>query len=155
MSCVIRAGGLDDPRVVAMIDHHRRTAAAQTEPGSAHALDLSGLKSDAVRFFSAWDAGGELLGVGAWKRLSGAHGEVKSMHVALAARGRGVGAAVLAHILADARASGVTRLSLETGAWDYFRPAHALYRRHGFVECGPFEGYGEDRNSLFFTREIG
>jgi len=149
----IVAGGLDDPRVVALLRHHIATAAAQTEAGSAHALDVSGLRAPGVDFWSAWD-GDDLVGTGALKALTPAHGEVKSMHTQEAARGRGVGAAMLAHIIAAARAKGMSRLSLETGSWPYFRPAHGLYRKHGFAECGPFEGYVEDRNSLFFTREI-
>jgi putative acetyltransferase len=149
----IVAGGLDDPRVVALLRHHITTAAAQTEPGSAHALDVGGLKAPGVDFWTAWE-GGTLLGTGAMKQLSPTHGEVKSMHTAEPARGRGVGAAMLSHIIAAARAKGMTRLSLETGSWDYFRPAHALYRKHGFVECGPFEGYVEDRNSVFMRLEL-
>ena len=146
-------GGLDDPRVVALLTHHIASAAAETEPGSAHALDVSGLKAPGIDFWTAWD-GDTLLGSGALKQLAPTHGEVKSMHTAQAARGQGVGAAMLTQIIATARAKGMTRLSLETGSWDYFLPAHALYRKHGFEECAPFEGYAEDRNSLFFTREV-
>jgi putative acetyltransferase len=146
----IVAGGLDDPRVVALLRHHIASAAAETEPGSAHALDVDGLKVPGVDFWSGWD-GETLVATGALKQLSPSHGEVKSMHTQEAARGRGVGAAMLGHIIAAARARGMTRLSLETGAWPYFLPAHALYRRHGFVACEPFGDYVPDRNSLFMT----
>lgn len=143
-------GGLDDPRVVALLDYHRRSAAAETEPGSAHALDLSGLRAPSVSFWSAWD-GETLVGVGALKRLSDDHGEVKSMHTVEAARGRGVGSTMLRHIIASARDAGMRRLSLETGSWPYFAPARAMYARHGFVECEPFGDYVPDRNSTFMT----
>jgi putative acetyltransferase len=73
------------------------------------------------------------------------------MHTAEAARGRGVGAAMLRHIVGRARAAGLARLSLETGAWPYFAPARALYARHGFVECGPFGDYRPDPHSVFMT----
>ena len=149
----IICGGLDDPRVHALLEHHLRTARAQTAPGSAHALDLSGLKSPDVMFWSAWD-GERLLAVGALKRLSAADGEIKSMHTAEDGRRRGVGSAIVRHILAEARAMGLTRVSLETGSWDYFRPARALYGKHGFVECGPFGEYVEDPNSIFMTLEL-
>jgi putative acetyltransferase len=76
------------------------------------------------------------------------------MHTAEAARGRGVGSALLREIMAAARARGMTRLSLETGSWPYFLPARALYARHGFVECGPFGDYVEDPNSVFMTLEL-
>ena len=149
-------GGLDDPRVVALLHAHLTRARAETAPGSAHALDLSGLRSPDVTFWSAWDgaaSGGDLLlvGVGALKRLAADHGEVKSMHTAEAARGRGVGAALLRHVIEAARARGMSRLSLETGAWPYFAPARALYARHGFVGCAPFGDYRPDPDSVFMT----
>jgi putative acetyltransferase len=94
------------------------------------------------------------LGFGALRRLSADHGEVKSMHVAEAARGRGIGSALLRRIIAAGRESGMERLSLETGSWDYFRPARALYERHGFVECAPFGGYAPDPNSVFMSLDL-
>jgi putative acetyltransferase len=79
------------------------------------------------------------------------HGEVKSMHTVREMRGRGIGSAMLGHIIAAARAWGMSRISLETGSWAYFFPAHALYRRHGFVDCPPFGDYIPDPNSLFMS----
>jgi putative acetyltransferase len=149
----IMEGGLDDPRVVALLHVHLSRARAETAPGSAHALDLSGLRAPEVSFWSAWE-GEELLGVGALKRLDAEHGEVKSMHTAEAARGRGVASALLREILAAGRRRGMRRLSLETGSWAYFLPARALYASHGFVECGPFGDYREDPNSVFMTLEL-
>jgi putative acetyltransferase len=147
-------GGLDDPRVVELLRSHLTRARAETAPGSAHALDLSGLRAPDVTFWSAWE-GDAVVGVGALKRLSAEHGEVKSMHTAEAARGRGVGSAMLRHIMEAARARAMSRLSLETGSWPYFVPARALYARHGFVECGPFGDYREDPNSVFMTVGLG
>lgn len=76
------------------------------------------------------------------------------MHTVIEHRGQGVGSAIVDHIVEAARKMGITRLSLETGSWDYFKPAHALYRRHGFVDCGPFGDYKADPNSLFFTLAV-
>ena len=146
-------GGLDDSRVEALLQLHLTRARAETAPGSAHALDLSGLRAPDMSFWSVWE-GDELLGVGALKQLSTEHGEVKSMHTAEAARGRGVGSALVRHIMAEGRTRGMRRLSLETGSWPYFLPARALYARHGFVECGPFGDYREDPNSVFMTIEL-
>src|SRR3712207_1876411 len=143
-------GGLDDPRVVALLDTHVARAQAETARGSAHALDRTELKARDVTFWSVWE-GDEVVGVGALRQLSAEHGEIKSMHTAEAARGRGVASALLRHIMATARARGMTRLSLETGSWPYFLPARALYTRHGFVDCGPFGSYREDPNSVFMT----
>jgi len=149
----ITSGDFSDPRVIDLLRFHLNAARAQTAPGSAHALDLAGLQSPDIGFWSMWD-GETLLGVGALKRLSSDHAEIKSMHTAQFARRRGVGSAMLKHIISVARASGISRLSLETGSWDYFEPAQALYRSHGFVECPPFADYVLDPNSVFMTLEI-
>jgi len=146
-------GGMSDPRVVELLQIHLTTAWAATAPGSAHALDLRGLQSPDISLWTVWDDD-TLLGVGALKRLSADHGEVKSMHTAQAMRRRGAGSAMLRHIIATARARGMRRLSLETGSWDYFRPAHAFYRSHGFVDCGPFADYALDPNSVFMTLDL-
>jgi putative acetyltransferase len=133
-------GDLSDPRVVDLLRIHLTSARSATAPGSAHALDLSDLQSSDISFWTIWK-NEILLGIGALKRLSADHGEVKSMHTAQSMRRRGAGIAMLHHIIATARASGMSRLSLETGSWDYFWPAHTLYRSHGFVECPPFADY--------------
>jgi putative acetyltransferase len=143
-------GGLDDPGVVELLHTHTTRARAETAPGSAHALDLSGLRAPEVTFWSGWEDDA-VVGVGALKRLSADHGEIKSMYTAEVARGRGVGSSMLRHIVAAARASGMSRVSLETGSWPYFSPARALYARHGFVECAPFGDYRPDPNSVFMT----
>lgn len=143
-------GGLNDPRVQALVALHQRLAREATAEGFAFALDLSGLRVPGIRFFSAWD-GEELLGVGALKRLAPDHGEVKSMHTAQAARRRGVGAALLRHIIDQARAAGMARLSLETGTSAYFQAAVALYLAQGFVPCGPFGDYAASSENRFLT----
>jgi putative acetyltransferase len=149
----ISPGDLNDPRVIDLLQIHLTSARAETAPGSAHALDLTGLQSPDISFWTIWE-GEALLGVGALKRLSSDHGEVKSMHTAQSARRRGVGSAMLQHIIATARKSGMSRLSLETGSWEYFRPARALYRSHGFAECGPFADYVPDPNSVFMSLDL-
>ena len=136
----IIAGDLSDPRVVDLLQIHVTSARAETATGSAHALDLAELRSPDISFWTIWDDE-TLIGVGALKRLSADHGEVKSMHTVQRMRRRGAGSAML-------------RLSLETGSWDYFAPARALYRSHGFVECLPFDGYVLDSNSVFMTLDL-
>src|SRR5919109_1263397 len=100
-------GGLDDPHVVSLLHTHVTRARSETGRGSAHALDLDALRAPEITFWSAWE-GDAVVGVGALKRLSADHGEVKSMHTAEAARGRGVGSALLRQIMATARARGMT-----------------------------------------------
>lgn len=146
-------GNLDDPKVHALLEHHVASARAATAPGSAHALDLNGLRAPDITFWTAWDDD-VLLGVGALKRLSSDHGEIKSMHTVRDRRRTGVGSAMLLHIMDAARAMGMSRLSLETGSWEYFKPARELYKRHGFVECLPFGEYVLDPNSVFMCRDL-
>jgi putative acetyltransferase len=146
-------GDFSDPRVTDLLRIHLTTARAQTAPGSAHALDVDGLQVPDITFWTIWEDE-TLLGVGALKRLSADHGEVKSMHTAEPVRRMGAGSAMLRHIIAAARACSMTRLSLETGSWDYFRPARAFYARHGFVECPSFADYVPDSNSVFMSLDL-
>ena len=95
-----------------------------------------------------------MLGFAALKQLTPEHGEIKSMHVVESQRRKGAGTALLDHLIARAHAKGLCRLSLETGSWDYFRPAQALYRSHGFIECAPFGDYRPDHNSIFMTLDL-
>lgn len=147
-------GDLGDPRVIDLVLIHLKRARAETAPGSAHALDLTALQSPDICFWTTWDDE-VLLGFGALKRLSADHGEVKSMHTVESERGKEIGSAMLRHIITAARALAISRLSLETGSWDYFRPARALYRKHGFVECAPFGDYLPDPNSVFMSLDLG
>ena len=153
------AGGqaaADDPRkpdVRGLLDRHLVFALAQTPPEHSFALDVAGLLDPAVTLFS-FRAGGSLLGIGAIKRLDAQHAEIKSMHIAEAARGRGIGTAMLAHLLGVARAAGFCRVSLETGTTAAFASARALYQRAGFILCGPFAGYQPTEDNLFMTLEL-
>jgi putative acetyltransferase len=149
----ILLGRLDDVRVQSLIAHHARTSRAETAPGSAHALDLDGLRDPAVTLWSAWE-GDTLVGIGALKRLSERHAEIKSMHTVETHRRTGVGSRLLQHILNVAQKRGFTRVSLETGSSPYFEQARSFYRSHGFVECAPFGDYLADTNSTFMTLEI-
>jgi putative acetyltransferase len=146
-------GGLDDPRIIALLEAHLAAARATSPPESVHALDLDGLKSPELSFWSVRD-GEAVLGVGALKALSADHGEVKSMYTHETARGRGVGGTMLRHIIETATIRGHVRLSLETGSQDYFAPARSLYARHGFEVCPPFGDYVLDPNSVFMTLDL-
>jgi len=67
---------------------------------------------------------------------------------------RGVGRAILAHILAEARRAGYSSVWLETGSTEPFIPALKLYESAGFTRCGPFEDYTDDPFSVFMTRTL-
>ena len=146
----IRIDDLRGPEIAALLEEHLAQMHEQSPPESVHALDLDKLRSPDIRFWTAWDDG-QLVGCGALKALSPDHGEVKSMRTPQALRRRGAGRALLAHIVAEARARGYRRLSLETGSSEAFAPAQRLYESVGFVRCGPFGDYAEDPHSVFMT----
>lgn len=150
-----RLDDLRDPRIALFLQEHLEDMRAFSPPGSVHALDLDALRQPHIRLWSAWaDDGPTLAGTGALKRISATHGEIKSMRTARSLRGCGVAGAILRHLLGAALASGWQRLSLETGAQPFFAPARALYGRHGFTVCPPFEGYSEDPSSCFMTLRL-
>lgn len=138
------------PEVLPLLQRHLDLMWASSPPESVHALDPAELAADGIAFFTLRE-GDAVLGMGAVKRISPVHAEIKSMHVVAEARGRGLARVLLDHLLAEARALGYGRLSLETGVEDVFAPARALYATAGFAECPPFEGYVEDPNSVFMT----
>jgi putative acetyltransferase len=150
-----RLDDLRDPRIAVFLREHLADMRAVSPPESVHALDLDGLRVPQIAFWSAWTDGGRTLaGTGALRHIDAAHGEIKSMRTAAALRGRGVASAILSHLLDQARAMGWQRVSLETGSQPFFAPARALYARHGFEPCGPFEGYGPDPASCFMTLRL-
>lgn len=131
---------LTDERTRALLAFHLAGMQSNSPPGHSFALDLSGLQAPGVTVWTAWD-GEAITGIGALKRLGDGGGELKSMRTHPDHLRRGVGAALLEHIIAVARAEGLVRLSLETGSGDAFEPALALYRRRGFVEGAAFGDY--------------
>jgi putative acetyltransferase len=153
MSVKIVEGGLDNEQVLALLKFHYDTNISVTPKGSAHVFDVSRLKAADIFFWSAW-LGETLMGVGALKVMDAENGEVKSMHTLQTSRRAGVGGLILRHILDEARMKGLKRLYLETGSFDYFAPARALYAKHGFEECGPYGDYKPDPNSTFMMKEI-
>ena len=145
---------VDDPRkpdVTALLERHLVFSTSETPPEHSFALDVSGLIHPAITFFSYRADDGQLLGVGALKLLDRESGELKSMHTAAEARGRGVGRSVLAHIIGVARERGLRRIYLETGTTPGFAAARALYASEGFIPCGTFGGYPITGDNTFMT----
>ncbi|MBA3910867.1 MAG: GNAT family N-acetyltransferase [Rhodobacter sp.] len=138
------------PDLELLFQRHTADMHADTPPESIHMMDKAALAAPGIRFFVLRD-GGNPLAMGAFKRIDAVHAEIKSMHVLHEARGRGLSKAMLEHLVAEARAEGFARLSLETGVQPTFVAARALYARAGFVDCPAFEGYVDDPNSVFMT----
>ncbi len=154
MSLTVRKEPPDHPEILALLEQHLAWSRSSSPPESCHVLDRAGLADPRITFYAAREEE-ILLGVGALVELDRLNGEVKSMHTAEAARGRGVASALLAQIVAEARRRGYTRLSLETGSNEPYAAARSLYLKNGFQPCAPFGNYRPDPNSAFMTLALG
>ena len=144
---------LSGPEIAEFLDEHVLEMRAITPLECKHALDLDGLRKPEITFWSVMDDD-TLVGCGAIKRLDDGHAELKSMRTAPTRKGRGIASHLLEHIITEARQMGFTRLSLETGAAEFFRPARKLYEKFGFDYCEPFADYRPDPHSVFMTRAL-
>jgi putative acetyltransferase len=145
---------VDDPRkadVRALLERHLTFCLSETPPEHSFALDVDALVQPGIAFFSYRDPVGTILGVGAIKELDPSQAEIKSMHTAAEARGRGVGRAMLDHLLSEARSRGYRRVSLETGTTPGFAAARAMYASRGFVPAEPFADYFRTGDNTFYT----
>ena len=147
----IATDDLSAPDIRALLQQHFDAMLATSPAGSCHFLDFDGLVDPAVTFWAIREDAA-LAGCGALREIDARHGEIKSMRTADSHLRRGAAARMLDHIIAEARARGYRRLSLETGSGEAFEPAINLYRRRGFVDCGPFGDYRDDPFSRFMTR---
>jgi putative acetyltransferase len=148
---------VDDPRkaeVRELLERHLTFCLSETPPEHSFALDVDALVQPTIAFFSYREPDGTLLGVGAIKELDPAHAEIKSMHTAAEARGRGVGRAMLDHLLSVARSRGYHRVSLETGTTPGFTAARALYASRGFTPAEPFADYARTEDNTFYTLSL-
>jgi len=118
-----------------------------------YALDASKLFSPDITVFGA-RIDGELVGVGAIRKLDAHHAELKSMHTLAKSRGSGVGKAMVAHIEQFAKEQGVKRISLETGATEPFKPARLLYKSLGYQDCEAFGDYVLSEDNTCMTKLI-
>jgi putative acetyltransferase len=144
---------LSGPEIVDFLIEHDQEMQSITPLESSHALDLDGLRNPEITFWSVVD-GDTLAGCGAIKRLDAGHAEVKSMRTKLTLKRSGIASLLLEHIVTEAKCMGFTRLSLETGATEFFRPARKLYEKFGFHYCEPFADYQPDPYSAFMTRVL-
>ena len=143
----------DDPALRPLIAAHVAAMRGACPDTGCHVLNASGLGAPGVQVYALRD-GDAVLGMGALRPLAPGWAELKSMHVRIDQRGRGLGRALLDRLIAQARAQGVTRLSLETGHAPVFAVAVALYRAAGFSVCDAFGPYAPDPASLFMEMRL-
>ena len=153
MNLTFRLDDLSGAPTRSLIARHLAGMRESSPPESVHALDIDGLRGPDITFWSVW-VGEEVVGCGALKRLDAHRGEIKSMRVADAFLGCGIGRAILEHLIREAQAQEMKSLWLETGSAEAFVPALRLYESAGFTRCSPFDGYVEDPFSVFMTRAI-
>ena len=146
-------GNFDHPEVNELLTKHFIELRAASPEGSAHVLDITGLKVSSIKFWSLWKYN-ELFGCGALKFLDDGHGEFKSIRVNDNFRRQGNGMNVITHLIKEAKKLNVTKLSIETGAGDFFKPARDLFNKCGFEKCEPFAHYKKDVNSVYLTKSI-
>ena len=147
-------GNFDNPEVHELLIKHFIELRAASPEGSAHVLDIPGLKTPSIKFWSLWQ-NNMLMGCGALKFLDKKHGEFKSIRIHDNFRKTGNGINVINHLIDEAKKLNIIRLSIETGAGDFFKPARKLFKKCGFEACKPFAHYKEDFNSIYFTKNLG
>ena len=149
----IRVDDLSGEQTRELLRLHLAGMHANSPPESVFALDLSGLRAPEMTVWTVW-IDSAVAGIGALKDLGDGTGELKSMRTHPDFLRRGVAAALLEHIIAEARARGMRRLSLETGSGPAFEPALALYRRRGFVDGEAFAPYVRSPFNQFLHLEL-
>ena len=146
-------GNFDNPEVHELLIKHFIELRSVSPVGSAHVLDIIGLKDSSIKFWSLWDEN-NLMGCGALKFLDKGHGEFKSIRVSDRFRIMGNGLKIINHLISEAKKLNIKRLSLETGAGDFFLNARKLFDKCGFEPCQPFSHYKDDINSVYMTMLI-
>ena len=146
-------GNFEDKNVNDLLKKHFIELRSVSPEGSAHVLNIEGLKDNSIQFWSFWE-NDELLGCGALKFLDKHHGEFKSIRVSDKFRKKGMGEKIISHLIAEAKKLGIKKLSVETGAGEFFNPARKLFKKFGFKVCKPFAHYKNDPNSCYFNLDI-
>ena len=146
-------GNFEHPEVNELLTKHFIELRAASPEGSAHVLDIPGLKDSSIKFWSLWE-NEKLVGCGALKFLDKHHGEFKSIRVHDKFRNKGNGIKVMEHLIQEAIKLNIERISIETGAGKFFEPARKLFKRCDFEPCRPFAHYKEDVNSIYLTKLI-
>ena len=146
-------GNFENIKVNDLLVKHFIELRSVSPKGSAHVLNIDGLKDTSIKFWSLWE-GEELMGVGALKFIDNSHGEFKSIRINDRFRNKGYGLKVTNHLINEARKLNIGRLSLETGAGIFFQNARKLFTKCGFKTCDPFSHYKKDVNSVYMSMLI-
>jgi len=146
-------GNFDNTEVNQLLINHFKELRSVSPENSCHVLDINGLKTESIKFWSLWE-NDELVGCGALKFLDKEHGELKSIRVTDVFRKKNYGKKVIQHLILEAKKLKITKLSLETGAGNFFEPARKLFKNCGFKDCSAFAEYKENPDSCYMTLDI-
>ena len=146
-------GNFDNSEVNDLLKKHFVELRSVSPSGSTHVLNIDGLKDPSIKFWSLWE-NNKLIGCGALKFLEKNHGEFKSIRVADQFRKKGIGERIINHLIEEAKKLKISKLSIETGAGDFFLPARNLFSKFGFKTCPPFAHYKDDPNSCYYTLNL-
>ena len=146
-------GNFDNSEVLELLNKHFIELRSVSPEGSAHVLDIEGLKDQNIKFWSLWEDN-LLMGCGALKFLNKEHGEFKSIRVEDRFRKKDNGIKILKHLIFEAKKLNIKKISVETGTGDFFTPARKLFNKCGFKLCKPFDHYKEDPNSCYMSMLI-
>ena len=146
-------GNFDNSEVNNLLKKHFIELRSVSPVGSTHVLDIDGLKDPSIKFWSLWE-NNKLVGCGALKFLEKNHGEFKSIRVADEFKKKGIGERIINHLIEEAKKLKISKLSIETGAGDFFLPARNLFSKFGFKSCPPFAHYKDDPNSCYYTLDL-
>ena len=146
-------GNFDNSEVNDLLKKHFIELRSVSPVGSTHVLDIDGLKDPSIKFWSLWEDN-KLVGCGALKFLEKNHGEFKSIRVADEFKKRGAGERIINHLIEEAKKLKISKLSIETGAGEFFLPARKLFSKFGFKKCPPFAHYKDDPNSCYYTLNL-
>ena len=146
-------GNFDNLEVNSLLKKHFIELRSVSPAGSTHVLDIEGLKDPSIKFWSLWE-NNKLVGCGALKFLEKNHGEFKSIRVADEFKKKGIGERIINHLIEEAKKLKISKLSIETGAGDFFLPARNLFSKFGFKSCPPFAHYKDDPNSCYYTLDL-
>ena len=146
-------GNFDKLEVDELLKKHFIELRSVSPESSTHVLDIKGLKDPSIKFWTLWE-NDELIGCGALKFLDKEHGEFKSIRLADKFRKKGNGIKIIKHLIDEAKKLNIKKISLETGAGEFFKPARELFILCGFKACKPFAHYKEDINSVYMSLTI-
>jgi len=146
-------GNFNNPEVHELLIKHFIELRSVSPEGSTHVLDIAGLKDPSIKFWSLWNDN-NLMGIGALKFLDKEHGEFKSIRVSDKFKDKRNGSKIINHLINEAKKLNIKRLSLETGAGEFFLAARKLFNKCGFKTCKPFSHYKNDINSVYMTKLI-